>query len=808
VLLFSAKLINMINNYFKTAWRNLHRNKMYAAINVFGIAIGLAAFWMIALYVSDELSFDRSFTNSDRIYRVVQHASWKGGKLDIVPTSAPFAPGLKNEFPEVEDAARIDIEGGGVIQYGDKTFKQNDICFADNSLFKLFDYEFLYGNAPTALSQPNSIVITQTLAKKIFGDESKAINQTISFGDRNPVNITGVMKDMPANSHLQFSGIRSLGNQVDKDGWQNFYLYTYLLLKKGADIKSLEKKLPLFASKTIAKEMGVKDYRMELQPIRSIHLHSNLDYELSSNGSISRVYLFTVIGILILLIALINYMNLSTARAAMRVKEIGIRKVIGSAQKHLAGLFISEALLVCMIAAGISCFIVQLCLPFFNQLSGKNLDSLYFGTVKTIIAVLFFAVLTGLISGSYPSFFLSRFKMIPSLKGQLGNMQASNLFRKSLVIFQFVIAICLISGSFIIYKQLQYVSKKSLGFNKTQVLTFHIDDMKVRSEIPALKHALLQSRLIEGVAVAGNPIGNNDLGGNDFTFEKNGVMQSSSQMAKKIYFDEDFLSTTDIQLLQGRNFSKEMPTDKSDAVIINETLMKELGYNNAIGKKMQYRYNKDGLMNHRTIIGVVKDFHSSSLQHKIDPMVMMMPPVESEQDNLYVKIAKGKASEALAYLKKVYTGFDKNNTVDFNFLDENFNRQYAAEQRQEKLSLSFTILAFIIACLGLFGLVTFATAQRRKEIGIRKVLGASVSSVAVMLGKDFGKLVAIASIIAVPIAWFAMNKWLQEFAYRISIQWWMFLISGIVAILIALITVSSQAVKAALMNPVKNLRTE
>jgi putative ABC transport system permease protein len=335
----------MIRNYFKTAWRNLHRNKMYAAINIFGIAIGLAAFWMIALYVSDELSYDRSFANSNRIYRIVQHASWEGGKLNIVPTSAPFAPGFKNEFPEVEDAARIDIEGGGVIKYGDKTFKQNDICFADNSLFKLFDYQFLYGNAADALAQPNTIVITQTLATKIFGDESKAMNQTISFGDNNPVNVSGVIQDMPANSHLQFSGIRSLGSLVDNDGLQSFHLYTYLLLKKGADIKSLEKKLPALASKTIAKEMGVKDYQMELQPLSFIHLHSNLDYELSTNGSISRVYLFIVIGILILLIALINYMNLSTARAAMRVKEIGIRKVIGSAQKHLTALFVSEALL-------------------------------------------------------------------------------------------------------------------------------------------------------------------------------------------------------------------------------------------------------------------------------------------------------------------------------------------------------------------------------------------------------------------------------------------------------------------------------
>lgn len=798
----------MIYNYFKTAWRNLNRNRLYAAINIFGMAIGIAAFWMIALYVTDELSYDRSFANSNRLYRVVQHASWEGGQLNIVPTSAPFAPAFKNEFPEVEDAARIDIEGGGVIKYGNKTFKQDDICFADNSFFHLFNYDFLFGNASSALAEPNSIVINEKLAKKIFDDPSKAINQTILIGNETSLKVTGVIKDMPANSHLQFSAVRTIGEGINKDGWQNFYLYIYLLLKQGADVKLLEKKLPAFGAKTVAKEMGITDYRMELQPVPSIHLHSNLDYELSTNGSTSRVYMFIAVGILILLIAVINYMNLSTARAAQRVKEIGVRKVIGSGKKHLAGLFISEAILVVGIAVVIASVMIQFAMPYFNQVSGKHLDILYFGNVITVIALLLFALIIGFISGIYPSFFLSRFKMIPSLKGQLGNMQTSNLFRKSLVVFQFVIAVCLVSSSYIIYKQLQFVSKKDLGFNKHQVLSFHIDDMKVRNQIPALKHALLQSPLIQAVAVAGNPIGNNDLGGNGYSFEQNGAIPASSQMAKKIFVDEDFLATTDIKLVQGRNFSPAMQGDRYDAVIINETLMKQLGYQNAVGKRMEYKYGKDGEVMRRTVIGVVKDFHSASLQHRIEPMVMMMPPVAGEQDNLYVKIAKGKAADAVPFIKKTYADFDPNNTAVFRFLDENFNKQYAAEQRQETISLAFTVLAIIIACLGLFGLVTFSTTQRRKEIGIRKVLGASAASVVLMLGKDFGKLVLIAAVIAVPIAWFAMNKWLQEFAYRINIEWWMFLLCGFIAIVVALITVSSQAIKASLANPVKNLRTE
>ncbi|MBV9962630.1 MAG: ABC transporter permease [Parafilimonas sp.] len=799
----------MFRNYFKTAWRNLKRNKVYAAINIAGIAIGLAAFWLIALYVADELSYDRSFANSNRIYRVAEHANWNGGNFNFPLTPPPLSPALPVNFSEVEQTARIDLEGGGVIKFGNKTIKQNDICFADNSFFKIFDYTFLYGHASTALAQPQSIVITESLAKKIFGDASTAVNQTVYFDNNSPNKITGVIKDMPQNSHLQFSGIRSMyAIPDDQNTWKNFYLYNYILLKKGTDVNAFEKKLNAFGTKTIAKEMGVTNYRIELQPLTSIHLHSNLDYELSTNSSISRVYMFIAIAVLILMIALINYMNLSTARSTIRVREIGIRKVIGSTRNNLVGLFISEALLITFIAAAIAFVLVKLSLPFFNQLSGKNLDIWRFGAFNTISFIILFALFTGVISGSYPALFLSRFKTIPSLKGQLGNMQTNVLLRKSLVVFQFVIAVFLISGSFIIYKQMQYVNNKDLGFNKAQVLTFHIDNMKVRGEIPELKNALLQSPLIEDVAVAGNPIGNNDLGGHDFTFEKNGWMSQSSQMAKQLFVDEDFFKTMDVHLLQGRNFSKNMQTDKDGAILINETLMKELGYTNAIGKKVQYQVNQFAETSHKTIIGVVKDFHVASLQHKIEPMVIMMPPAVNEQDNLYVKLAKGKIAAALAYLKNTYAQFDANNTADFNFLDENFSKQYAAEQKQEQLSFVFTALAFIIACLGLLGLVIFTTTQRVKEIGIRKVLGASISSITIMLGKSFMQMVAIAVIIAIPITWFAMNKWLQDFAYRINIQWWMLLLTGLIAVLIALITVCVQSIKAAMANPVKSLRTE
>ncbi len=798
----------MLKNNLKIAWRNIKHHKSYSLLNIGGIAIGLAAFWLIALYVADEISYDRSFADAGRIYRVAQHANWDGGSMDIALTSPLFATVLKNDFPEVEEAVRIGTEGGDVMYYDNKTIKQDDICYAENSFFKLFDHPFLYGDANTALIEPGSIVITESLARKIFGDPANAIDKTIGFGsEKYPVEVTGVIKDMPQNSHLQFSGVRSFEKEdLTSENWNDVFLYTYILLKKGTDITSLKNKLaPL--EKNLAQRTDVTDFQMELQPLTAIHLHSELDYEMGSNGSIDRVYLFIVIGLLVLLIAVINYMNLSTARANLRVKEIGIRKVVGSGKKQLIGLFMSEALLVTFIAALIACFLVQLALPNINRLAEKDLGLWHFGILNTLVSIIIFTLLTGILSGSYPALFLSRFKMIPSLQGQLGNMRTSVIFRKSLVVVQFVITVCLISGSYIIYRQMQFVSQKDLGFEKEQILISHIDNMELRRKIPALKQALLQSPLIESAATAGNPLGTDYLGKNSFFFENNGTMQSTAHVANTIDIDEDFLATNKMRLVQGRNFSKDMPTDKVDAVLINETLMKSVGYTDAIGKKIRYKTDRDSTVNRR-VIGVVKDFHSTSLLRKIEPMVLLMPPEDGKRDNLYVRIAKGRAAAGIAFVKNTFDKFDPENQADVHFLDDNFNRQYVAEQKQEKLSLIFTVLAFIISCLGLLGLVIFMAAQRRKEIGVRKVLGASITSVTLMLSKDFGRLVVIASLIAFPLSWFAMDRWLQNFAYRIDMEWWMFLLSGGIAVTIALTTVSFQAIKAATSDPVKSLRTE
>ncbi|MEO6357622.1 MAG: ABC transporter permease, partial [Ferruginibacter sp.] len=784
------------------------RNKMYTAINVGGIAIGVTAFWLIFLFVADELSYDRYNVNADRIVRVVQHTRWNGNDLHQAPTSAPFAGALKTAFPEIEEAVRIDMEGGGVITSPDKKIKQGDVIFADNSLLKIFSYDFLYGSSINALEKPQTIVITESLANKLFGSAEKALNQAVSFDGGDPNTVTGIIKDIPVASHLRFSAVRSAANAFDKDGWQNFHVYTYLLLKKGTDYKALENKLPAFSQQTIQKIMKVSDYKMELQPLTSIHLHSDLGYELSTNGSARTVYMLIIIGVLILMIAVINYINLATVRSSSRVKEIGVRKVVGSLKKNLAGMFITEAILVTIMAAFTAVMLVQFVLPSFNQLAGKSLSLWSFGTVQTLIALFVFSVVTGFIAGIYPAVFLANFKTIPSLKGLTGSRTSGIFFRKSLVVFQFTVSVVLIAGSIVIYRQMQYVAHSDLGFNKDQVLTFHIDKRNVRNQLSAVKNQLLQNPAIQGVAAAGNPIGNNDLGGSGYRFEtKDGDFSTATTIAQELLTDADYIPTMDIKMLQGRNFSVNEQSDKYGAALINETLMKKLGWKDAVGKRLQFTI-MDTVTLARTIVGVVKDFHTYSLQHTIEPLVMMMPPESATEDNLYVKLAKDKIPQGLAYLDKVYKQFDKESVSDYRFLNQNFAAQYEAEKKQGTIALIFTILAVTIACLGLFGLVAFTVAQRTKEIGVRKVLGANVLSIAQLLSKDFMWLVGIASCIAFPVAWYATNKWLQNFAYKTGLSWWIFVLAGLITFGIALITVNIKAIKAAVANPVKSLRNE
>ncbi len=798
----------MLFNYLKISIRNFRKQRLFSGLNILGLGIGIAAVWLMVLYVADELSYDRFHAKADRVFRVTQEAQWATGSFKLAPTSAPFAQALQHEYPEIEKTVRISTEGGGRISFGEKQVDAHDIFFTDGSVFDVFSYPFIYGNPATALREPQKIVLTKTLAARIFGDASKAMGQTVFFSNSYPNVVTGVIDDVPANSHLHFSALRSLPPDYT-GGWQDGDVYTYLLLKPGTDATKLEAKFPAFYTKYLQKQMGNADYHLNLQPLTSIHLHSHLEYELGTTGNINTVYIFSAIALLILIIACINYMNLYTARSLKRVREVGVRKAIGSQRTQLIGQFLTESFMMTVIAGFVSFLLATAALPFFNQLAEKSLSlTFHDNSIVTIAIGGAFLLLIGLLSGLYPALMLSGYRPVIALKGQLGSQSGGAGFRQSLVVFQFAATVAMIACSGIVYRQIRYVNHKDLGFNKEQVLTFHIDKNEVRTQVAALKEKLGQNPVIESSASASNPIGNNFIGSAPLVVETdNGEIPSTPQMTQRFMADADYLRTMEIKLLQGRDFIKNSPADLSGSILVNEALVKKQGWKNPVGKRLRYPADGDGKVQELTVVGVTSDFHIYSLQHKIEPLVIQLAP-PSEQDNMYVRINAAKTPEALAYISQVYKTFDAEARPEFQFLDENFAKQYQAEQRQANVLLAFAVLAVVIACLGLFGLAAFAAEARTKEIGVRKVLGASVQDVVFMLSRDFARLVLIAIAIGTPIAVYAMNQWLQNFEYRETLSWWVFALAGVIAIVIALVTVSSQALKSALTNPVKALRAE
>ncbi|QJB32700.1 ABC transporter permease [Chitinophaga oryzae] len=800
----------MFRNYLLIAWRNLVRYKYYTLINIAGLAIGLATCWLLLLYVLGETSYENFFPERDRVYRAVNDATWSGGSLNIATTSAPFAALLKKDYPEIEEVARVLPDGGSLLDYNGKKLQVDDIFFADSTFLKVLPFPLEEGDAGVCMSQPNALLLTHSLAKKLFGDASAAMGKMVRTEDSASFfQVTGVLKDVPANSHFKFSALRVLPAGYNADGWQNFDVYTYLLLRKGADIKSLESKLPQFGDRYVIPQMGSGvTYHMKLQPLTSIHLHSHLGYEMGPNGNVLYVYVFLFVGLLILVIACINYMNLATARAVGRVKEVGVRKALGSGREEIARMFMAESLLLTLISAVVALGLVVLALPYFNHFAHRQLVLWQFGVARTVGAVLLLVLFTGLIAGIYPAVFMSGFRVISALKGRLSGSSHAG-FRKGLVTFQFMIAIVLTASTLVAYDQLQYVMHTNLGFNKEQLLSFHLNDVPSRNNIPAIKQQLLSNPLIQDVAAVNNPIGRNDLSSNGFFFEQtDGSISTSSILAQRLMADADFVKTMGVKMADGRNFSDTGNADRFHAVLVNETLVKNFNLKNPLGKRVQFKIDNLGNRAERVVVGVVRDFHTYSLQHKIAPLVIEMAPFPEMEDNLYVRVSPKNIPAALAHIEKVYKRFDVSHPFTYQFLDDSFAKQYAGEQQQEKIFLMFTVLALVIACLGLFGLAAFTAVQRTREIGVRKVLGASSGSIVRMLSQDFLRLVVIAAVLAFPLSWWIMDRWLQSFAYRTGISIWVFVLTGVGVTIVALLTVSYHALRAAMANPVKSLRAD
>jgi putative ABC transport system permease protein len=803
----------MFRNNFKTALRSLLRNKGFAFLNIFGLALGLCIFLLIVFYVVDELSYDRFNAKSDRIFRVNTDIKSGATASSRAITAPIIATALMNNFPEVEKAVRL-LPDEELIKKGDELVLENKIAYGDPNIFDVFTLPMIEGNPKTALAGPNSVVITETTAKKYF-NTIHALGKTIAImGDNNSstvYNITGVIKDIPKQSHFNFDfflPMVSVQISYNKSFNALYPFSTYVLLKQGAGYKKLESKFPALIKANLsyydAMEKNGDYLRINLTPLHDIHLHSNRTNELGNNGSMQYVRIFSGIAVFILLIACINFMNLSTARSSNRVREVGVRKVLGSSRTYLVAQFLSESFLVTLFAAMIAIWAAWALLPLFNQLSGKDI-AITMQTVEWLLpSAIIVIVAVSVLAGSYPAFFLSSFKPINVLKGKLSIGFKGSKLRSFLVVLQFSVSIFLIIGTLVIYYQLHYIQHKDLGFNRDQVLVVKNMNSLNENQAKVLKQEVKQlTGVINATLSSFLPTGSRRW--------INYVGTEKDQLETQFWpVDEDYLGTMGMHLTKGRNFSTRFSTDSS-GIIINETAAKILGISgNALNKKIYYGNGEKEF----DILGIVKDFNFSSMRENIAPVVMirMTPWARKKEgdgaDNLSIKANAANWPALIASIENKWKILMPHQHFEYSFMDEDFDAIYRAEQRMGKLSLVFTTVAIVIACLGLFGLAAYAAEQRTKEISIRKVLGADVSTLAAMLSKDFIKLVVLAFIISAPLSWWLMNKWLQDFAYRINIGWSIFFLAGILAVAIALATVIFQALKAALANPVESLRAE
>ena len=809
----------MIKNYLIIAMRNLRKYKFISFINLFGLTIGLSCCLLILAYIVNELSFDRYNKQADKIYRVTRtfrNPETKAVSLQLSTVAPPFGPLLKNDFKQIEKMTVLLPNGSIGMRYGDKIFNENNSYFADEHLFDVFDVKVLKGNPEKALIDPFTVMLSEELAKKYFGDEDP-VNKQVKMDNQFNCKISGVFKAFPANSHIHpelliaFNTLRDsavYGEENLRTNWGNNSFLTYILLPDDATAKSIEAQLPAFIDRQMpagyygkyAKSQGTD---LHLQKLTDIHLRSHLDYEAEENGDIKRVYIFSAIALFILLIACINYMNLSTARSALRAREIGIRKVVGAERKELISQFLSESVLISFTAMILAVGLTFLLLPTLNKVSGQELSMATFLSWKFIAALLLIPVLVGILSGIYPAIFMSSFKPVVVLKGLFKAGGGNISFRKVLVTVQFAISIILIISTGIVFLQMRYMQKKSLGYDRDHIVTMaYTGAMGDRYE--AFRNELLSNASIKDVARSSRIPTGRLLDAMGSAIDRGDSLTPTNADVKFLATDQDFIKTYNIKMVAGRAFSRDFGTDTS-AYLINEAAVDALGLKNsenAIGKNFRYG-GRDG-----KLVGVFHDFHFESLHQKIVPLVMMLPVNAGNYNRLSIKIAGNNMQGALSHIENVWKKFLPETPYQYTFLDENFNRLYTSEQRQGTLFTIFASIAILIACLGLFGLSAFAITQRVKEIGIRKVLGANVGSIVQLLSKDFLKLVGLAAIIAFPVAWYAMRNWLNDFAYRTQIPWWIFAVAGILAALVALFTISFQAIKAALANPVKSLRNE
>ena len=798
----------MYKNYYKIAWRNLLKKKAYSFINIFGLALGIACCLLIFMYVQDERSYDNYHVKRDRIYRIIQGDSptdpfWVWG-------NAPVGAALKNDFPEIEKVVQFSGRADILLTHEDNTYQEEGVFFMDSTVFDVFSWKLLKGNPRTALAAPYSIVLTESTARKYFGDEDP-LGQTLkgseSAGRSNPgeYTVTGIIQDVPLNSHFRFNALLSMSTfrkaRPDVfEAWGYVDFYTYFLVNDKFNEAAFKSKIPDFLKRH--REYPESKYTIVIEPLRDVYLRTRAERQPGETGSLPNIYVFSVIGLFILVIAMINFMNLSTARSMERGKEVGIRKSIGADRRSLIYQFLGESLIVVILSTFIALVLVWFAVPHMVNFTGKELHIDSFLTWRFASMLMGIMFVIGLLSGSYPAFVLSRFNPVLILKGITTSRAGGGGLRRALVVFQFTLSITLIAGTMIVYFQMSHLLDKDLGFDKEQMLVVDYNyDGAVNAISEVLKNELEKNPSILSVAFSRSVPGSYFPHAGTEIEAPNGEMRYIAQPIFQVGMD--FVSHFGLKVVAGRTYSRAHPSDSSQALIINEATAKQYGYTNpadAVGKKFR-QWGREG-----TVIGVVKDFNFESLHRNIDPLTLPFEPYASRY--LSIKVKSENIAETVKSVGEVWRRLVPHRPFLYSFLDDDFNKQYKADFMFRRLFTTFSCLAIFIACLGLLGLATYTAERRTKEIGIRKVLGADLRSIVALLSKDFLMLVLIAVVLATPLSWYAMSKWLEGFAYRMEIHPWIFVLAGCVALAVAVITISYQSVKSAVMNPVSSLRSE
>ena len=800
----------MLKNLFKIALRNIFKDKVYSAINILGLTIGITCSMFLFMYILDELSYDRYHKNADNIYRIVSNIKEPDNAFTWAIAQVPMAQELRNNYPELKNAVRFYGTGRTLYKNGEKQFNEEDFYLTDSTVFDMFTYEFLAGDMSTALDNPFSIVLTESIAKKYFATPAEALGQSLQNKENDEFKITGVIKDVPYNSHFRFDALISRSTRQGSDGgsWGNFGVFTYIQLPPGYDLTKMYASLDKIVKERvnpIFEQYNIK-IAYELQPITRIHLYSKIQDEAEEGGDISVIYIFGAVSAFMLIIACINYMNLATARSANRAKEVGVRKVMGSQRKQLIMQFITESVVLTLIALALSILLIYALLPAFNSLANKHLPFAYILQAPVILTLIGITLFSGIVGGSYPAFYLSGFNPVNVLKGKLATRGGSVIFRRGLVVLQFIISIFMLISTLVVFDQLNYMRNKDLGFDKERVVKLTLSERELRQKADVLVNRLKQVPEVAGVGTATSVPGQGvgklllKVEDNEGKLVDRGIDLFNA--------DFDFVKTMGMDIVTGRDFSRDVSSDTTYAVLVNEAMVKRMAWDDPLGKKFIFQgAGPNNTDIEKRVVGVLKDYHQNSLYDEIEPIMVIL---NKENYFVLVRTNEGDVKQSLAAVENVWKELFPNNTFQFEFLDQDFNSQYKADEKRSLIFTVFSSLTIFIACLGLIGLAAFTTEQRTKEIGVRKVIGASVSSLVALVSREFFILVGIGMVIAFPLAWYFTENWLTNFAYRIELknEWLTFLTSALLAFLITMLTVGYHVMRAAHTNPVKSLRDE